>query len=137
MAMNNKKVSNLEAKGKIERDKEILRSNYNSTTAPYSSSHIDAKSDPTDENKYLGKGTDNGGHQHYVPDSSKSSTSYNYSSLDTSAGGGAYDIHGYKGNGGRNRLVKINIYSENNAYGPNSIETDANINDGQYVISMK
>lgn len=136
MAINNTKQSNLERKGYEERNVELGRSDYNKKVNEYSDAHIDALSNPEDETKSLGKGTANGGHQAYVPDSSKPSTLYNYSSLNTTAGGGAYDIHGRNGDGGRNRLLKINIYSKDNAYGPNSVDTSANIDEGQYVVKM-
>ena len=133
MAINNKKQSALEVKGIEERRRELVRSDYNKENG-YSNSHIDAISNPEDENKVLGKGTNSGGHQHYVPDFSKSSTLINYSNLDTTNGGGAYDIHGRNGQGGRNRLVKINLYNKDNSYGPNSVDTTENIEDGQYVM---
>lgn len=133
MALNNNKQSNLEKKGIEQRQIELIRSDYNKLDA-YSESHEDALSNPADETKALGKGTGSSGHEAYVPDASKSPYSYNYSSLDTSAGGGAYDIHGRDEKGGRNRLLKINIYNKDNAYGPNSVDTSANINEGQYVI---
>lgn len=133
MALNNKRQSTLEERAIEERHKEIVRSDYNKSDA-YSESHEDAISNPSDVNKAQGKGTNNGGHQHYVPDFSKSPTSYNYSNFDTSAGGGAYDIHGRDGKGGRDRLVKINLYSKENEYSANAIDTSNNINDGQYVI---
>lgn len=133
MALNNKKQSALEQKGIEERKVELIRSDYGKNDA-YSESHEDALSNPSDENKALGKGTNSGGHQHYVPDFSKPSTLINYSNLDTENGGGAYDIHGRNGQGGRDRLLKINIYNKDNAYGPNSIDTTSNIEDGQYVL---
>jgi hypothetical protein len=58
----------------------------------------------------------------------------NYSNLDTTAGGGAYDIHGRNGVGGRNRLMTYNIYNNDNAYGPDSVDSSMNIEDGQYVM---
>lgn len=135
MALNNNKQSNLEKKGIEQRQIELVRSDYNKNEGfKYGPEHVDAISDPNDETKALGKGTGSSGHEAYVPDASKSPYSYNYSSLDTSAGGGAYDIHGRNDQGGRNRLLKINIYNKDNAYGPNSVDTSANINEGQYVI---
>ena len=121
MAINNSKQSNLEKRGAEERKKEIIRSDYNRSDA-YSEQHIDALSDPNDETKYLGKGTNNGGHQHFP------------NSLNTSEGGGAYDIHGRNEQSGRNRLVKFNIYNKENSYGFDSVDTSANIEDGQYVL---
>jgi hypothetical protein len=133
MALNNKRQSALEAKGIIERQQEITRSDYNKNDA-YSATHEDAISHPDEPEKVLGKGTNSGGHQHYTPDFSRPSTLINYSNLDTTNGGGYYDIHGRNEQGGRNRLLKINIYNKDNAYGPNSVDTTENINDGQYVI---
>ena len=133
MALNNKRQSALEAKGMIERQQEITRSDYNKQDA-YSDSHEDAISHPDDPEKVLGKGTQSGGHQHYTPDFSKPSTLINYSNLDTTNGGGYYDIHGRNEQGGRDRLMKINIYNKDNAYGPGSVDTTVNINDGQYVM---
>lgn len=133
MALNNKKQSNLETKALEARHTQIVRSDYSKQDI-YSETHEDAISNPEDVNKILGKGTNSGGHQHYIPDISKSSATYNYSNIDTANGGGAYDIHGRNENSGRNRLISINIYNKNNSYGPDSVDTSANINDGQYVI---
>ena len=133
MAINNSKQSNLEKKGVEERKKEIIRSDYNRSDA-YSEEHIDAIWNPDDETKYLGKGTGSGGHQHYVPNPNLPSTSINYSNLKTTEGGGAYDIHGRNGQSGRNRLVSINIYNKENSYGFDSVDSSANIEDGQYVL---
>lgn len=134
MALNNKKQSALEQKGIEERKVELIRSDYGKNDA-YSESHEDALSNPSDEHKALGKGTNSGGHQHYVPDFSKPSTLINYSNLDTENGGGAYDINGRPSvGGGRKWLETINKYDKNHQYGLNSIDTEANIADGQYVI---
>ena len=133
MALNNNKQSYLEIKGREERNNEIIRSDYNKNDA-YSSSHEDALSNPDKTDKPLGKGTGSAGHQAYVPDYSKSPYSYNYSSLDTSKGGGSYDIYGRDENGGRERLTKINIYNKEYSYGPNLIDTSTNIKDGQYKM---
>lgn len=147
MALNNKKQSNIEVKTTnkkqsylesqaIEaRQTHLIRSDYNKQDV-YSDSHEDAISNPDDANKALGKGTNSGGHQHYVPDSTRSSSTYNYNNIDTNNGGGGYDIHGRNEVGGRNRLLNINIYNKNNSYGPDSVDTSANIDEGQYVIKM-
>ena len=132
MALNNKKQSILEQRGIEERQKELVRSDYNKTDE-YSESHEDALSDPNDVNKILGKGTNNGGHQHYTPDFSKPSY-IDYGNFNTTDGGGAYDIHGRNGKSGRDRLLKINNYNKDNEYGSNSVDTSSNIEDGQYVI---
>lgn len=133
MAINNSKQSNLERYGFEERQIELVRSDYNKNDG-YSETHVDALSDPENENKPLGKGTNTGGHQHHVPDASKSRYGYDYSNFDTTNGGGSYDIHGRNGVGGRRRLLAINKYNNDNAYGHNSVDTSANIADGQYVF---
>lgn len=133
MALNNTKQSTLESRGMEERQIESVRSDYGKNNV-YSESHEDALSHPDDPEKILGKGTNSGGHQHYTPNHSIPSTLINYSNFDTTSGGGYYDIHGRNEQGGRDRLLKINIYSKDNAYGPNSVDTSANINDGQYVM---
>lgn len=133
MALNNAKQSTLESRGMEERQIESVRSDYGKNNV-YSEAHEDALSHPDEPEKVLGKGTNSGGHQHYTPDHSKPSTLINYSNFDTASGGGYYDIHGRNEQGGRDRLLKINIYSKDNAYGPNSVDTSANINDGQYVM---
>lgn len=129
MALNNSKQSYLEIKGIEERHNEIVRSEYGVNDA-YSETHENAISD----GDVKGKGTNNGGHQHYIPDYTKPSTLINYSNFDTTKGGGKYDIEGRNGFGGRDRLVQINIYSKDNSYGPNSVDTTNNINEGQYVL---
>ena len=121
---NTAKQSRLEIDGIQKRHEEIIRSDYNKNDA-YSESHEDAISNPEDENKVLGKGTGNGGHQHYMPDASKPKTLINYGNFDTTSGGGAYDIYGRNEQGGRNRLVKMNLYSKDNAYGQNSVDTSS------------
>lgn len=129
MALNNSKQSNLEIKGIEERHNEIVRSEYNTNDA-YSESHENAISN----GDVKGKGTNNGGHQHYIPDYSKPSTLMNYSNFDTTKGGGKYDIEGRNGYSGRDRLVQINIYNKDNSYGPNSVDTTNNVIEGQYVL---
>ena len=55
--------------------------------------------------------------------------------IDTENGGGAYDVNGRPGvGGGRKWLQTVNIYDSNNRYGIESIDTDSNIEDGQYFI---
>ena len=127
------KQSNLEKKAIESRHEQIIRSDYNKANA-YSAEHEDAISNPTNKNKILGKGTGNGGHSHYQPNYDLPSTLINYSNLDTTAGGGAYDIYGRNDVGGRNRLLSYNIYGKDNAYGPESIDMSANLDEGQYQV---
>ena len=46
-------------------------------------------------------------------------------------GGGLYDIEGRNGVGGRRFLMNISKYNANNEYGVNSVDTSANLADGQ------
>jgi hypothetical protein len=135
MALNNSKQSNLEAKAAVERMTEMSRSDYN-YHSEYQKSE-DVFSHPDDKEKVLGKGfsPDEGysGHGHYVPDYTKSSTSPNYSNFRTDAGGGYYDINGRNEQGGRNRLLSINIYNKENPYSAESVDiTDSS---EQYVFN--
>lgn len=127
------KQSNLEKKGIEERNQEIIKNDY-SANDEYSSTHDDALSHPDSEDKPWGKGTGHGGHTYFLPDSTKSKDQMNYSNFDTFNGGGSYDIYGREGVGGRVRLTTINLYSQDNAYGVNSVDTTLNQMDGQYIV---
>lgn len=118
----------LEKKGLEARREARVRNDYGMNDE-YSAQHPDALSngDP------LGKGTGHGGHTHSIPDCTKPSA-INYSNFDTTGGGGKYDIEGRNGNGGRTFLQNISLYNENNQYGPNMIDTSANVADGQVVL---
>ena len=117
----------LESKAIDLRNKSFVRNDYTKNDE-YSAQHPDALSngDP------LGKGTGHGGHTHSVPDCNRPSV-IDYSSTDTN-GGGYYDINGRDGVGGRTFLKAINLYSENNEYSADSIDTSLNVADGQIVI---
>ena len=118
----------LEVKGIEARNESLVRNDY-TRNDEYSSTHPDALSngDP------LGKGTGHGGHTHSIPDCTRPS-SIDYSNFDTTNGGGIYDIEGRNGVGGRNFLETISVYNETHEYGPNSVDTSANVADGQIVI---
>ena len=62
---------------------------------------------------------------------------YNYSNFDTTNGGGCYDIKGRNGIGGRDRAMSISIYNQENQYGPTSVNTEKNIEDGQYFVGQQ
>ena len=59
-----------------------------------------------------------------------------YSNIDTKHGGGLYDIEGRPevGKSGRVQLMAMNLYNEANQYGADSVDTSANVADGQYVV---
>lgn len=119
----------LEKKGIEKREENIVRSDYN-IEDQYSASHKDAISD----GDALGKGTNHGGHSHWIPDCSKPSSMIDYSNFDTTNGGGVYDIEGRNGVGGRNYLKTISMYNENYQYGSHLINTEENLNQGQYQM---
>lgn len=120
----------LEKKGIEERKEHIVRSDYN-IEDQYSASHSDAISNGDAQ----GKGTNNGGHSHFLPDCSKGPSMIDYSNFDTySEAGGKYDIEGRNGIGGRNYLKTISLYNENYQYGSNLINTEENLNQGQYQM---
>ena len=119
----------LEKKGIEERKEHIVRSDYN-IEDQYSANHSDAKSngDPR------GKGTGHGGFSHWLPDCSKPSSMIDYSNFDTTNGGGSFDIDGRNGIGGRNYLKTISMYNENYQYGSHLVNTEENLNQGQYQM---
>lgn len=134
-----KRQSALEASAIEERNKELVRNReYSKGELEYKDTHKNALSNP---DKPLGKGVSNSDHQAYIPildieQKKHQKNNYNRSSLNTSEGGGLYDIKGRNGDGGRERLVKINLYSKENPYGNDIIDMEQNLNDGQYVIKM-
>lgn len=135
MALKNRQ-SALEASAIKERNKELDKNrNYGRGEGrEYNSSHEKAKSTPDSPH---GKGVENSDHQIYVPELEKNSTTrYRYDSLNTEKGGGLYDIKGRNGDGGRERLLEINLYDKNNEYGPGLIDMSANLDDGQYIINL-
>lgn len=116
----------LEKTGIVKRNETIVRNDY-TITDDYTPLHVDALStgDPQ------GKGTGRGGHTHSTPDCNKPS-SISYENFDTSErAGGLYDIEGRNGVGGRNFLMNISKYNAENAYGEHSVDTSANLADGQ------
>lgn len=121
----------LEKVGIEKRHDTIIKNDYN-IEDQYSQLHKDALSDGDP----LGKGSGHGGHTHYIPDCNKPSSMMDYSNFDTDAEniGGSYDINGRNGIGGRNYLKTISLYNEENQYGPNLIDTSANVEDGQIII---
>ena len=119
----------LEKKGIEARNTLIIRNDY-TLNDEYSQMHPDALAtgDPQ------GKGTGHGGHTHYIPDCTRPS-SIDYSNFDTETNsGGQYDIEGRNGVGGRVFLENISLYNEDNSYCEMSIDTSANVAQGQVII---
>lgn len=119
----------LEKRGIEERNAEIVRSDYN-IEDQYSATHKDALSNGDAQ----GKGTNHGGHTHSLPDCTKPNAMIDYSNFDTTNGGGAYDIDGRNDIGGRNKNVAFNLYNATRPYGANLINTELNVNQGQYQM---
>ena len=122
----------LEKRGMEERHEEITRSDYNINN-PYSETHSDAISNGDAQ----GKGTGHGGHTHYLPDCTKPVGRIDYSNFDTVNGGGMYDIDGRNGISGRKRAMAISLYNQENSYGATTVDTTANVNDGQYFVGQQ
>ena len=130
------KQSNLEKIGFERRNEYELVRNDIKKNEPYGPDHDLAMWHEGDENHPLGKGTNSGGHQHTFPQEYNELTKNMPSNqLDIEHGGGSYDIYGHpeKG-GGRKWLQSINLYNKENQYCINSINTEANIEDGQVYI---
>lgn len=127
------KQSNLEKVGFERRNEHELLRNDIQKNKPYDENHPYAISR---EGQPLGKGTESSGHQHSIPmEYSELTKNQIRPQIDVENGGGEYDINGHpqKG-GGRKFLNAINIYDNEHRYGLNSVDTEANINDGQFFV---
>lgn len=129
MAMLENGQSCLEKRGIEERSQEIVRSDYNPEN-PYGPTHPDALSDGDAQ----GKGSGHQGHSAFLPDCSKPLNMIDYSNFDTENGGGLYDIEGRNDIGGRNRSLARQLYNKEYQYGANLINTEENINQGQFHV---
>lgn len=119
--------SKLEKNGIEERKNETLKNDFN-VTDQYSDKHKNAIANG---DKY-GKGTNHGGHTHFLPDQSKSSSTIDYSNFDTENGGNVYDIEGRNDIGGRNKMISFTLYNKDYQYGAHLIDTEENQRNGQY-----
>lgn len=115
--------SKLEKVGIEERKNEILRSDYVSDK-PYSANHPDAISN----GDKLGKGTNHGGHTHFLPDQTKASTTIDYSNFDTEHGGNNVDVDT------RNKSMNYSLYNQNYQYGAHLIDSEENLRNGQFKL---
>lgn len=122
------KQSRLEAEAIETRKEHLVKNDYQKLVNEYSETHPDALSDGDP----LGKGTGND-MTYSLPDATKSKHQYTQN-VDTTNGGGQYDIEGRNGRGGRKRATVVNIYSSTTPYGEDSVDTAKNIEEGQYVI---
>lgn len=116
------KQSRLEKEAFIKRPELEMMNTYQETNE-YSSEHKNAISD----GDVKGKGVGGAAHPYLLPNENESKHTYK-PTIVTNDGGGALDI------AQRETLQNINIYSELNQYGPNSVDTSKNVADGQYVV---
>ena len=130
------KQTNLEKIGFQRRNEHELIRNDIKKNKPYNDQHDSALWHEGDEEHPLGKGTGHQGHQHTLPQEyNEMSRNKIRPHIETDNGGCSYDIHGRPSvGGGRKWLETINIFDKNNQYGVNSVNTEANIEDGQYFI---
>jgi len=123
------KQSRLEFEALNKRHELQVISDYQKEVNEYSESHKDAMSDGDP----LGKGT--GVSMGFSIPGQTTNKGINYSNIDTTKGGGQYDIEGRDGvGGGRNYSANINLYNSENSYGSDSVDTSANVAEGQYVV---
>lgn len=120
--------SKLEKIANEERKTETLKSNYN-INDQYSPTHSNAKSD----GDMKGKGTNHGGHTHFLP-STNASPTIDYSNFDTENGGNLYDIEGRNNISGRKRALASSLYNKDYSYGAHLINTEENQRNGQFSL---
>ena len=121
--------SNLERLGIDERNRELINNEY-SKNNEYSENNPDAlgPNSPNASGEEKGKGTGTSlGYLALTPNKDPHSP-INYGTVITDRGGSAVDINV------RNLHFNRNLYSDENEYGINSIDTSKNIADGQYVV---
>jgi hypothetical protein len=121
--------SKLEKVAIDKREEDMAKSEYN-IVEPYSTIHTNAISDGDTK----GKGTNHGGHTHFLPDKNKPSTTIDYSNFDTKNGGNTYDIEGRNNISGRKRLTAYSLYNKDYSYGAHLINTEENQRNGQYRV---
>lgn len=127
----------LEKAGINARHDQTVRSDYN-INDQYSSVHKDAISD----NEIQGKGHPTvKGHTHWTPSCDGTANNMikydNFATSPSDQIGGLYDIEGRAGIPGRKEQMARSIYNYEQPYGPTSVDTSANVNDGQYVSELK
>lgn len=116
----------LEKRSIEERDKEIVRSDYN-TDNRYSVTSKDALATGDAQ----GKGTGSGGHSFSLPDCNGSIGMINYQNFNTSPDSGAGNN---VDNDARRQAMVRSVYNANNPYTLTSVVTDVNRKEGQYQV---
>lgn len=127
----------LEKAGMTARHDEIVRSDYN-IEDQYSSTHKDAISD----GDVQGKGHPTvKGHTHWTPSCDGTANNMikydNFATSPSDQIGGKLDIDGYLDRPGRKTQMARSIYNYEEPYGPTSVDTSANVNDGQYYTDQR
>ncbi len=127
----------LEKNGITTRHDQIVRSDYNFEDQ-YSSTHNDAISN----GDVQGKGHPTvKGHTHWTPScDGTANNTIKYDNFATSPEdniGELYDIEGRAGLPGRKEQMVRSIYNYENSYGPNSVDTTANQQEGQYFTDQR
>lgn len=109
-----------------ERHIEEVRSDYNREDQ-YSASHPDALATGDKQ----GKGTNSPGHSFWLPNCNGQIGIINYSNFDTDISSGAGNIDD---NDARNTAMTRSLYTPENPYSANMIDTSANIAEGQFSL---
>lgn len=116
----------LEKRSMEARHVQEIRSDYNSENK-YSSVHPDARATGDSQ----GKGTGSLGHSFWLPNCNSEIGVFNYSNFDTSpADNAGNDVD----NRTRNESLTRSVYNFENQYSANSVDTSANVAEGQFVI---
>jgi hypothetical protein len=125
------KQQRLEQEAIPHREELLLKNDYQAGALEYNESHKDALSDGDP----LGKGTGEAMGVAPLP-GSVLDKGISRRNVNTSNGGGQYDIEGRPevGKSGRVELMAMNLYSEHDSYGVDSVDTSANRAKGQYYI---
>lgn len=110
-----------------ERKEELVRSDYQKTNQ-YSATHNDALATGDAQ----GKGTGHGGHTHWQPNCNGTIGTFNYSNFDTAPASNAGNDDD---NDARKTAMTRSLYTYENTYSARSVDTSANVADGQYQIS--
>lgn len=116
----------VESRAIEERHKQMARSDYNRDNQ-YSGNHPDALANG-DRN---GKGTGlSGGSKFWLPNC-ESEGMYDYSNFDTDPESGAGNEDD---NNARRTAMARSLYNSTNRYGVDSVDTSANVQEGQYQV---
>lgn len=116
----------LEIRSMDERHEELVRNDYNRDNQ-YSATHPDALADGDSR----GKGTNHGGHTHWLPNCNGTLGVFNYSNFDTAPSSGAGNN---ADNEARNTAMARSLYNPDYQYSARLVDTSANVLEGQYQV---